>query len=1714
MGAPDLKPEKIPEERRGNNIAGSFEAWARSLEAAGLTFDSTSRRWHLLSQSRSPDKALRIEHLELIYRRSQILIERITYKLDLQRWTKMAQNAAKETFGPRTRAELHNNFNQGQPDGAWLVLEFTRPNSREISMGYSHLFDNRNFQTGFLALKITPSIVPAGFCLNIGEIAGLGYQPHGVWHKIHRFIRRSMGLSGVARPPRESENAEKDRLELIVGITELIALKEPESDIKIQQALEECADEHRNLLANVKPCFDQDGNLIWTSTRSGSNENKSLPGFLPSSHRVAQSARTPHPVRLKIDRELTPDFEGLTLDAISTMIRKVNLIWPAFESSSIAASVLSEILGDCWASQPPASGGTIDPFQMAKSAWERAGSMRANRLRILKKTAVAARAHGHIVAETIALQEILQLEKRRNNLASAMVRIAQIGAERSCDQANLVDVEKLLLDAANLESDDEQVNFACFNQMVGSGLFIAGMSLGNRLIHDTNRLYSATARADIAITMAKICASEMKDDTSAIAYLNEARRSDPSSTKALSEIAIIAARIGNRELETECLFELADVFFTNGPKENQTVSEFESMSADTNLRIFQRALTDVAEQNSGKYSENLLDTTRTLTLLGRSFDDNRSTPKNIGLWLNILEKLTFRSDFSILRPFIVGAFLRLSRPDDIPRENHPDAGTIARLTFGLVDPMDVTGGKQILASTVGALTCWNNTGWFEGTSTSEAYAELLEKITLDPGNQDWMTENAQVLFSLSAYWLQVPVIIKALQHNAIRGSDWLRKVVDLTITMHPWQREPANNTTDISHLNQLARISFAATEAALAQNNSARAKEVIFLAICRLEDLIYVFLDSFEAESSPDRRDFLLHALAGATVHALDDGIATSTLNSRIRSMTLAFRPEYRSSQKETNDPVVKILFESICEDGQSMPLDEIEIEFLLHQASLTPSSGILNCLIHQASFHESPVRASELFKVCLDHAILELNDEALASRIIASWLTRLQPHRNEFIKISEGAQTSPNTIDQLAAELIQLLDEFDQKSATEIREQLANAGFVSPLDPVPAIAGACRNGKFDTARNLFLRGFSAASGSEGDLALRLYHALDQMDFRAGIKQPDKNTIISLLLDWYGSPAISPVIPVELALLASQHLSDRSQARSIIEKVQARLDVASPEAQSLWIPYYMLLSEVGRKDEVNRYLDKILPGIRANPALLSNYPFTIESLEAERGFDGFELEKIIPEVIQADVTSQITETISAAPVVDVPTISFELPEAVEVPPLFFELPEAVEVPALSFELPEVVEVPPLSFEQPAAVEPSITLALDNSNLPPSPVQVPFEPEKAVKEEEEEEVEVKGEVEIEVKSELRQETQSANINFSVAVPQGPAPTQVVSDWRAAVRNRKLTHESTNEILASEMPNKIEKHLALQAVAVMRGESHFLEHWDWRVWRKPHEYGYSRQGKNRFPAGISPRIMKTHFFRLLIRAAPLLALCFPERFTLKGLAKSLKMSVRQIEAKRQRLNWTTGIAGHAGFGFHSKLFSERGLCLFALQGLGPEIFYDAATSNIYIDDSFFARKPSTHLYHRIMFLLYSIRTQFYPLLNLDPKTQILPELNKLKAVMDRGPLAVLAAQVKITDSRMAKLMKAQDFEEFKQLFSRAGELTEDDIKDSSKSMQQYVWRLQLADSLDLTGIIEAMLDVDLLLPGSVKPGEILLMSSQVDPLINFALALKLEETSEKS
>jgi hypothetical protein len=789
----------------------------------------------------------------------------------------------------------------------------------------------------------------------------------------------------------------------------------------------------------------------------------------------------------------------------------------------------------------------------------------------------------------------------------------------------------------------------------------------------------------------------------------------------------------------------------------------------------------------------------------------------------------------------------------------------------------------------------------------------------------------------------------------------------------------------------------------------------------------------------------------------------------------------------------------SVLNDGQSLPLEEIETRMIIENVAGKISPEVLRCLMHQAMICDDLATSSEWFKICLDHSLLQGGDEALAARIINSWLTRLQPAKNNLGN-KDSLTSRDSKIEEISAELIAILQEIDPARAEEISDQLGTAGFIQPADPVPAIAGAVLAGNPNAAKGIFTRTIAAMPGSRSDLVNRLFLSIEQLEPRPGHKKPDKSGITDLLLDWFSESAGVEGIPVTLALLVARHMEDRARARKIVEDVHGRLQGTGNDDPRLWIPLYMLLLESGTPAEVSAYMQQILPKLRLDPNVLTEYPFTVESLEAE----------------QAQRNSNTTEPVPQMPELDGLDLSIDTPVApqihedaltigdLEIPPPepVMETPIQVSIEAIAA---ESKPVEPLAIESPpepareiiTELAPEMTAETFVETILPHAVESVVEPVS------------------EPVTELVTETVIEQVTEEVTEPVAAPTTQQITvpepnefDWRSAVRNRKLVPGITQKILESPMRNKIEKHLALQTVAVMRGEATALDRWDWRVWRKPNEYGYSRQGRERFPPGLSPRIMKTPAFKLLLRASPFLALSFPERFTVTGLAKSLGLTLKQLQAKRERIDWATGFPGHAGFNYHAKLFTDRGLQLFSLAGLGPQIFYDATSKSVYIDDAYFVRKPPTHLYHRVMFLLYSLRTQFHPLLQLNPEKQILPELNKLKTVIDGGALSILAARAKISDSRMAKLMKSQDFEEFKILFGKSETITSDDIIDANKAMQQYVWRLLLADSLDLTGIVEAMLDIDLMLPGTVKPGEVLLMSSQVDPLMNFALALKLD------
>src|SRR5690606_5197653 len=97
------------------------------------------------------------------------------------------------------------------------------------------------------------------------------------------------------------------------------------------------------------------------------------------------------------------------------------------------------------------------------------------------------------------------------------------------------------------------------------------------------------------------------------------------------------------------------------------------------------------------------------------------------------------------------------------------------------------------------------------------------------------------------------------------------------------------------------------------------------------------------------------------------------------------------------------------------------------------------------------------------------------------------------------------------------------------------------------------------------------------------------------------------------------------------------------------------------------------------------------------------------------------------------------------------------------------------------------------------------------------------------------------------------------------TDDVGDWRAAVIKGDFNADLTGRLLTQAFASEIEKHVAIQAVALVAGNCDKLSNWHWRVWRKPDEYGYPLSGKERYPGGLSPMLLNSSLHKYVLALA---------------------------------------------------------------------------------------------------------------------------------------------------------------------------------------------------------------------------------------------------------
>jgi len=348
--------------------------------------------------------------------------------------------------------------------------------------------------------------------------------------------------------------------------------------------------------------------------------------------------------------------------------------------------------------------------------------------------------------------------------------------------------------------------------------------------------------------------------------------------------------------------------------------------------------------------------------------------------------------------------------------------------------------------------------------------------------------------------------------------------------------------------------------------------------------------------------------------------------------------------------------------------------------------------------------------------------------------------------------------------------------------------------------------------------------------------------------------------------------------------------------------------------------------------------------------------------------------------------------------------------------------------------------------------------------------------------------------------------SLRVPGDSAPSLPVVDWRTALRSGSIGPDAVPRIFGQAFASELEKHVALQAVALMAGSCDKLTEWHWRVWRYPREYGYQLSGKERYPSGLSSKILGGHLHRLVTLLSPLLIRAYPEKFNLESLAGRLRMTVQQVEQTRRLVKWDSGILAVVGLSIFRDRLNAHRYHAFHVSGLGKQIFYEGRSRSIHFDEQYWQGRPPSHLFHRILGILRSVRLHYFVPLELDPIRDVMPIVNDLKSTWEASGIGRLKYGLGISKNRVSKYLDVVDENQLRPIIEKMGTPQYDSFIKLWDAMNEHLCRLIMAETLDIIGMFETLTDRDLTAAGALKPGEILQLSPLAPGLFDFLTKLK--------
>lgn len=334
----------------------------------------------------------------------------------------------------------------------------------------------------------------------------------------------------------------------------------------------------------------------------------------------------------------------------------------------------------------------------------------------------------------------------------------------------------------------------------------------------------------------------------------------------------------------------------------------------------------------------------------------------------------------------------------------------------------------------------------------------------------------------------------------------------------------------------------------------------------------------------------------------------------------------------------------------------------------------------------------------------------------------------------------------------------------------------------------------------------------------------------------------------------------------------------------------------------------------------------------------------------------------------------------------------------------------------------------------------------------------------------------------------------------------SDWRTSVIKSDFNADLTERLVTQAFASELEKHIAIQSVAVVAGNCDKLNSWHWRVWRKTDEYGYKISGATRFPPELRSPLLDSVVLKLVIALGPTLRYAYRERFSAKSLGKRLDIVPSAIEKLRKPLDWKSGTLKAVGMPLLGKSISSKNLKIFNLSGLDQEIFFDGSSHAFYFDENYYRKAPPSHLFHRLSRQIMSLHLRYFIPLSLHPINDFYPLMLELHQYLGSSSLSRLRHRL-AGKSQFTKVLSQVDLREVRVLHEKIGLPTQEQLTQLWEVLELHLYRLQLAETLDIIGVLEAITNKDFLIPGALRHSQIYDLSPLIRPLLEFITSLKI-------